>query len=149
MNSLTLAWYEAGHLKTWQLSDQTGTVRLGRDPSRCTIVLSHPTVSGMHVEIEFQPQRQQFILRNLRASNPPLINGKLVAQDGVSLAMGDQIMLGDLMITVQQCQVTSSMPKTYGLQCPRCQRISSYDHLDLGCPWCGTSLASAASMLLP
>ena len=58
MNSLTLQWHDAGEEKTQivyeqQPSKNPGTVRIGRDPKRCDIVLSHPTVSGLHVEIFF------------------------------------------------------------------------------------------------
>ncbi|MGC1248862.1 MAG: hypothetical protein WA865_21820, partial [Spirulinaceae cyanobacterium] len=37
----------------------------------------------------------------------------------------------------------------YGLECPHCRRISSYERIDFGCQWCGTSLAGAASVLVP
>lgn len=36
----------------------------------------------------------------------------------------------------------------YGLQCPQCDRVSSYEQLNIGCPWCGTSLAAAVSVVL-
>ncbi|PSB00727.1 FHA domain-containing protein [Merismopedia glauca] len=35
-----------------------------------------------------------------------------------------------------------------GLECPRCHKVSDYSHLDIGCPWCGTSLAAAVSILV-
>jgi hypothetical protein len=35
-----------------------------------------------------------------------------------------------------------------GLECPRCQKVSDYSYLEIGCPWCGTSLAAAVSVLV-
>lgn len=149
MNYLTLVWTEAGQVKSWQITEQMGTVRLGRDPSRCQVVFSHPTVSGLHVDISFQPQQQRFVLRNLRPSNPPMVNGQVVTQAEVTLTTGDRLLLGDLLLVVQACYVRQPTAVAYGLQCPRCQQICAYDRLDLGCPWCGTSLASAASVIMP
>lgn len=58
MNALTLQWQDAGQDKTQQIYEQQpsknyGTILIGRDPLRCDIVLSNPTVSGLHVEIYF------------------------------------------------------------------------------------------------
>jgi predicted component of type VI protein secretion system len=36
----------------------------------------------------------------------------------------------------------------YGLECPKCHKVSSPEHLQVGCPWCGTSLAAAVSVLV-
>ena len=36
----------------------------------------------------------------------------------------------------------------YGLECPKCHKVSSLEHLQVGCPWCGTSLAAAVSVLV-
>ncbi len=38
--------------------------------------------------------------------------------------------------------------EVYGLQCPKCHKVSSPEHLQVGCPWCGTSLAAAVSVLV-
>jgi hypothetical protein len=37
----------------------------------------------------------------------------------------------------------------YGLECSHCHRISQFQHLKLCCPWCGTSLAAAHSIIVP
>ena len=37
---------------------------------------------------------------------------------------------------------------SYGLQCPNCHKVSSIEHIQVGCPWCGTSLAAAMSVLV-
>lgn len=197
MNELTIEWQETGHtrrqiIRDQQLSKNTGTVRLGRDPLRCDIVLTHPTVSGLHVEIFFNPYIRQFFLRNLRQSNPPWVNGNRLTVYEVILREGTIFNLGETQIKVTAIAIEpspvpptlliSTLPtananqalqgqnqnqyppylsplqpalppasnQTYGLQCPnvKCGRVSPYEQLDLGCPWCGTSLAAAASVLM-
>jgi len=172
-NQLTLEWTEAGvrqnqTIQNGQPSKNQGTVRIGRDPGKCDIVLSHPTVSGLHIEIFFNQELQEFEVRNLRPSNPPLVGGKILAQGEAKLRSGSRIHLGEVEIDVVWVSVTevgiphrvllceekipsSSLPtgpSRYGLQCPKCRRISPYAQLSAGCPWCGTSLAAAASVFL-
>lgn len=189
MNALTLQWYDAGQNKTQKIFEQQpsknpGTVRIGRDPVRCDIVLTHPTVSGLHVEIYFQPQHKRFYIRNLRGEqNPPLIDGKQLIQGELPLNEGSIIYLGQMHLKVIAISITASnsVPETvlappqpparqnpqtptkppiqkqkqqqyqhsYGLQCPNCGRVSTPEHLQVGCPWCGTSLAAAVSVLMP
>lgn len=143
-------------------------VKIGRDRDRCNLVLTHPTVSGLHVAIFFDVTQQQFKLRNLRVTNPPLVNGQRVNTDPVSLQIGSLLQLGQVTLRVSAISlpspeskvpqtvllppnsspVTPSPEANYGLKCPNCQHISPYDHIDFGCPWCGTSLAAAASVLI-
>jgi hypothetical protein len=59
-----------------QPSKNPGTVRIGRDPLVCDIVLSEPTVSGLHVEVFFKAQDKHFYLRSLQQSNPPVVDGQ-------------------------------------------------------------------------
>ncbi|HAZ43405.1 MAG TPA: peptide-binding protein [Cyanobacteria bacterium UBA11371] len=191
MNQLTLEWQEAGQKQTQTISDQQasknpGTVRIGRDPVRCDIVLSHPTVSGLHIEIYFNAWQQRFYLRNMRETNPPWVDGGRLDVPEVALNQGTTIYLGEAQLKVTGVSIVeSNVPptilisphahstkegkfpatphrnnptvppavpnganQTYGLQCPKCQRISPYSRLDIGCPWCGTSLAAAASVLI-
>lgn len=178
MNQLTLEWIESGQLKTRIITDRqstkhAGATRIGRDPDRCDVLISHPTVSGLHVEIFFDPQRHGFYLRNLRDTNPPVINRRKLTSGEVVLQRGMRIGLGQVDVkvvaiainssqtaiagytppsTLPVASVTPSMPNlsppTYGLMCPKCQQLAPYDRLGLGCPWCGTSLASAASILM-
>jgi hypothetical protein len=190
MNTLTLQWYDGSQLKTQTIHEQQpskhfGTIRIGRDPFRCDIILSHPTVSGLHVEIFFNPQQQSFFIRNLREQNPPLINGQRLTKGEIPLSEGSVIYLGqqELKVIAVSLSVASSVPPTiltppqpvtplprpqvqgnlqhqhlptplksqeiYGLQCPRCQKISSYNNLLLGCQYCGHSLQDAKSVLVP
>jgi predicted component of type VI protein secretion system len=185
MNQLTLQWIEAGQAKTavirdGQASKHPGTVRLGRDPVRCDIVLQHPTVSGLHVEIFFNLQQGCFCLRSLRPSNPPMINQHQLTQGDAVLQQNTVIRLGqvDLQVvaialggvaptlvvptsappTIQPIPPTSPLqtptplvaptPATYGLECPKCHKVSPYENLRSGCPWCGASLAAAPSVLV-
>ncbi|MBW4615175.1 MAG: FHA domain-containing protein [Desmonostoc vinosum HA7617-LM4] len=200
MNALTLRWYDAGQDKTQDIYEQQqsknpGTVRIGRDPLRCDIVVSNPTVSGLHVEIFFYNQQQCFYIRNLRSQNPPIINGQQLAQGEIPLNEGAVIFLGQMKFQVTRVAIDNGVPATlivtpqskpvanptppvfsqppaqhqhhqhhqhhyhpqtppapppgvYGLECPKCHRISSTENLQIGCPWCGTSLAAAISVLV-
>jgi FHA domain len=184
MNELTLAWHDAGQNKTQKISDQQpsknpGSVRIGRDPQKCDILMSDLTVSGLHVEIFFNEPQKCFYIRNLRPSNPPLVNGQQLVNGEVALSQGSTIYLGQSQLTVTavdlsassipptiltqpahsvtqppeplltpQHQAATPQQKAYGLMCPKCNQISPYEQLDFGCPWCGTSLAAAASALI-
>lgn len=181
MHELTLKWIEAGEFRTqtiWdkQPSKHPGTVRIGRDPTRCDIVLLHPTVSGLHVEIFYDPQKHHFYLRNLRSSNPSKVDGQILVQGEVMLTPGSLICLGQIKLKViaidprffpegtqsaeedDDSAASVSQPlrrrlprkplPTYGLKCPNCRKISDYKLLDFGCPWCGTSLDKANSVLM-
>ncbi|MBW4454121.1 MAG: FHA domain-containing protein [Nostoc indistinguendum CM1-VF10] len=179
MNALTLQWHDAGQDRTQSIYEQQpsqnrGTVRIGRDPLRCDIVLSHPTVSGLHVEIFFHHQQQRFYIRNLRSQNPPLIDGRQLVQGEVPLTEGTNISLGQIQLKVTKISI-GSIPVTillpphpsvhigyhhhsltppapplgvYGLECPKCHKVSPGENLQIGCRWCGTSLAAAVSVLV-
>ncbi len=176
MHELTLEWQEAAHsrretIRHQQRSKYPGTVRLGRDPARCDLIFSDPTVSGLHIEIFFNPLTHAFALRNLRESNPPLVDGRQIVKGEAPLSQGSIFYLGQLelkVVAVSLAAPNNIIPPTilmppqllatanqavpdiisYGLQCPTCHRVSSFDRMDFGCPWCGTSLAAAASVLM-
>ena len=110
MHTLTLRWVEKGQQNTEIIQDQQpsknpGTVRIGRDPSRCDIVISDLTVSGLHVEIYFHPQSQSFYLRSLRPSNPPVVDGHSLFQGEVPLRQGSVIYLGQMQLNVAAISV--------------------------------------------
>ena len=164
MNSLTLQWHDAGEEKTQivyeqQPSKNPGTVRIGRDPKRCDIVLSHPTVSGLHVEIFFNYQQKRFYIRILSDNNPPLVDGKQLFKGDAPLNSFPATILEPPKPGQNSHPVSPGIPPkpastapshqgSYGLQCPNCHRVSSIEHLQVGCPWCGTSLAAAVSVLV-
>ncbi|MGJ5675791.1 MAG: FHA domain-containing protein [Nostochopsis sp.] len=245
MNALTLQWHDAGQTKTQKIqetqpSKNPGTIRIGRDPVRCDIILSHPTVSGLHIEIFFNAQQQGFWIKNLREQNPPLVDGQKLVQGEIPLSEGSIIYLGQQQLKVTEVSVPggSTVPPTiltppqpqasnpppipvvqpqehqnyyqptpqpqqqaqpqlhpnyhqhapqpqlhpnyhqhapqpqvaahhphhpvtpvvqqqpqpqgvYGLQCPRCKKLSLYQNLLLGCQHCGHSLQDAVSVLVP
>lgn len=110
---LTLEWSEAGQLKTWtirdkQLSKNPGTIRIGRDPAKCDLVLSNLTVSGLHVEIFFKPNQQRFYLRNLRQSNPPVVDGEPLATGETGLNPGSTVRLGQMELKVTEIKLKQS-----------------------------------------
>lgn len=199
MNRLRLEWIEAGQVRTQTITDQiptknARTFRIGRDPALCDLAIQHPTVSKLHIEIFFVSQQKSFYLRNLRASNPPLVDRQRILQHGVELHQGSRIRLGELDLIVREVQLAAFLAPTvivlpvvapppvsvssptpsvaphpsfpsgspvppaqvaqpevelsYGLQCPKCYRVSPYEHLEVGCAWCGTSLAAAQSALV-
>lgn len=118
MRSLTIEWQESNKLRVEQIreyqpSKNPGTVRIGRNPNQCDIVLGHPTVSGLHVEIFFDPEQERFYLRNLRHSNPPLVNGKNLAQGALAISQGSTICLGEIALEVVSDNIsylTNDMP---------------------------------------
>jgi serine/threonine-protein kinase len=107
MHELTLEWMEAGQLKTQtlsnkQLSKNPGTIRIGRDRQACDIVLSEPTVSGLHAEIFYNSEQQCFYVRPLRQSNPPVIDGQPLLTGEVVLSEGSNLRLGQLDLRVRE-----------------------------------------------
>ncbi len=174
MNTLTLQWHDTGQDRVQNIYEQQpsknpSTVRIGRDPMRCDILLSHPTVSGLHVEIFFHHQQQCFYIRNLRSPNPPIIDGQQLVQGEMPLHEGSIIYLGQLKLQVIAVTVNNIAPTiltppqppippspsaspapqgVYGLECPNCHKISPVENLQIGCPWCGTSLAASVSVLV-
>ncbi|BDI14690.1 hypothetical protein ANSO36C_04920 [Nostoc cf. commune SO-36] len=179
MNALTLQWHDAGQHKTQDIYEQQssqnpGTVRIGRDPLRCDIVLSNLTVSGLHVEIFFHHQQQRFYIRNLRSQNPPIVDGRQLVQGEMPLTEGSSISLGQIKLNVTKVSMANipatillpphppihighhqysptppaPPPGVYGLECPKCHKVSPAENLQIGCRWCGTSLAAAVSVLV-
>ncbi|RMF24698.1 MAG: FHA domain-containing protein [Cyanobacteria bacterium J083] len=170
MAELTLEWLENGQKRTKTISDkqktkQAGVVRLGRDPRQCDILFQDLTVSKIHVEIFFHPQQQQFCLRNLRDSNPPFVDGNKVTKGIVPLQPGAKIYLGQLPLKVISVVIEPPKPevelhssplaakqnvlsgKSYMLSCPHCGRACPYEWINVGCKWCGTSLAGAQTIV--
>lgn len=102
MHQLTLEWTTAGQPRRRVLSispSQPQRFLLGRDPAQCDLVLDHPTVSGLHVEISFDSAAGQFILHNLKPTNPPWVDGQAIATS-TPLHPGAQIYLGQQAIAV-------------------------------------------------
>ena len=120
MNQLTLNWIENGQERTKVLNDQLlsknpGTIRIGRDPAQCDIVLQDSTlsVSKLHVEIFFNHQQQGFYLRNLRSTNPPQVDGKSLVQGEMLLRQGSLITLGKMTLKVIEISLTAPPNSTH------------------------------------
>ena len=168
MKELTLIWTESGQQQHYQIrqtpiGQYPVTTRIGRDPNRCDLVLCDPTISGLHVEIFFDLKTDQFRVRNLRSTNPAIL-------DGQSLRVGDQAFKSESQLILGQQQIRvfavisppQVIPQTvpisppispnttvqYGLRCPTCGHICSFEQLGLSCQWCGTTLAAAESVVL-
>lgn len=110
IHELTLEWYDAGLLHRRDIQPQQstrypGAVRIGRDPSRCDIVLSDITVSGLHVEIFFNSDDQHFYVRNLRETNPPVIDGRSLPQGERVLNQDSRLQLGQVELNVTAISV--------------------------------------------
>lgn len=114
--ALTLEWENAGNKETQQFYDQQptnipGIIRIGRDSKQCDVVLSHSTISAMHVEIYFNQQQLRFFLRNLQSRNICLVNGvSLVQNEEFPLSQGSIIHLGkeNQQITVSAVSITGA-----------------------------------------
>ncbi|HAG84049.1 MAG TPA: hypothetical protein DCL61_23575 [Cyanobacteria bacterium UBA12227] len=105
MYQLTLEWQEARQTKTKTICDQLigqnrTTVRIGRHSTQCDLVLRHPTVSALHAEIFFNPTQHAFVLRNLRETNPPMVDGRQISHGEVPLHQGSTIHLGQVELKV-------------------------------------------------
>jgi FHA domain len=154
MSELILTWVEDEITKSYNVG--LTMARIGRDPARCDLVLAHPTISGLHVMIYFDSLKQSFWIRNMRESNPPMVNGQSLSKGERELKMNMAIALGQQILQITKIDIdapitTQGNPHhAYGLKCPnlKCAKISPYERITLVCPWCGTSLAGAASSIL-
>ncbi len=121
MGQITLSWTEAGQPKTQTLDTdvpdvhrQSPSLRIGRDPVQCDIVLPSTTeldcrVSRLHAEIVFNPSHQCFYLRNLKPSNPITVNAQVVGAEAYPLQGGSIIRMGSTELVVQSA---SAIPPT-------------------------------------
>ncbi|MEM6753830.1 MAG: FHA domain-containing serine/threonine-protein kinase, partial [Cyanobacteria bacterium P01_C01_bin.38] len=108
---LTLEWVESNDIKTYKITSKQfskipGKIRIGRDPQDCDIVLSELTVSALHVEIFFNPEREKFYLRNLRQKNPPILDGQLLLAGEMPLSTNSVLRLGQQNIKVKDIAST-------------------------------------------
>lgn len=155
MHRLALEWVEEGRNRSQTFSfNQAGErpVRIGRDDKQCNLVLKDTTntVSGLHVEIFFNPQNHTFYLRNLTKNrarpNPAWVDGQKVIEQEIALKPGTTIQLGRMMLRANIESTPASKP-VYGLKCHVCSNISPRSDLSLVCRWCGTSLVAAESAI--
>jgi predicted component of type VI protein secretion system len=152
---LVLSWTELGKHRSYTITSDRHNhrpVKIGRDPLRVEMVINNPTVSGLQASIYYDPASQQFLIQSLRETNPVLVDGQKLTQGAKPVKDKGRLQMGNLTIklAVQKPIITNAVTE-YGLKCPnpKCGKISPYESLKLVCPWCGTSLASAQSMIMP
>lgn len=106
MTELTLEWVEGGISRSEQIqpnqpSKNPGTVRIGRDPQKCDIVLSDSSVSGLQAEVYYHAGSQAFYLRSLRDTNPPIVNGQPITTGEVPLGTASTVSLGRVVLNAR------------------------------------------------
>lgn len=106
MTELTLEWVEGGVSRSEQIlpnqpSKNPGTVRIGRDPQKCDIVLSDSSVSGLQAEVYYHAGSQAFYLRSLRDTNPPIVNGQPITTGEVPLGTASTVSLGRVVLNAR------------------------------------------------
>lgn len=119
-------------------------------PSNPPLVNDHPLLVGEQIlaigsQIRLGEVTLQVIA--LETDVPPVsdaVSAPPRTQLWRSVNMQDAVPFNPGSITPVQSEVAH-----YGLECPSCKRVSDYDRTQLGCAWCGTSLAAAVSLLLP
>ena len=134
MDSITLVWTEADERKTQRFvlssTKKPWTVRIGRDPAQCDLVLPSLTesdckVSRLHVEIVFKPAHCSFYLRNLKLNNPVRVDGKTVFGSEVELEQGSTIILGETILEVVSLSADPVPVTVFASIGP-----SKFDHVD-------------------
>lgn len=152
---LVLSWKEIGKNRSYTINSDRHSnrpVKIGRDPLRAELVINNPTVSGLQASIHYEPTTQLFLVQSLRETNPVLVDGQKLTQVPKPVRDRGRLQMGNLTIQLEiKHPILTNALTEYGLKCPnpKCGKISTYESLKLVCPWCGTSLASAQSMIMP
>lgn len=68
------------------------TLRVGRDPVQCSIVLSEPRVSGLHATVRFQ--EGQLWVKDEGSNNGTFIDGLRVQGEWLPVPSGSQLRFG-------------------------------------------------------
>ena len=117
MTELLLEWIEAGvsrseRIQPNQPSKNPGTVRIGRDPQKCDIVLADSSVSGLQAEVYYHQGSQVFYLRSLRDTNPPLVNGQPITNGEVPIGTASTLNLGRVVLNARVSNGPGGIPPT-------------------------------------
>jgi FHA domain len=91
--------------RTWEL--RLGINRVGRDPN-CDFVISHPTISSIHCEIEVS--NNGVLLRDCNSTNGTFLNGDPLKGEAW-LARGQELRLGDVELLVESTEVNVAIPQ--------------------------------------
>ena len=158
MNTLTLQWQEGNknitqHISPEQPSKNPGSIRIGRDPQQCDIVLTPNSVSRLHAEILFDAKQQTFYIRNYSAKSPTRVDDKLIKTGEItSLNTGNIIFLGEQQLQVLNVNIIANIPSSknpvYALQCSKCGKVLPREKEKQMCDGCGKSLVDAMSVLV-
>ncbi|ELR99597.1 FHA domain-containing protein [Gloeocapsa sp. PCC 73106] len=153
MYRIILEWSEGDRLRTRTISTDDPTlfpnvIRLGRgDQTQCDVILTNTdpqierTVSRLHAEIIFDPQKKAFFLRNLTgdrpAPNPIIVDNQTIIKEVVKLDSGTTIKLGKILLTVKTLEIISTSSQ-YIVKCsgPK-QHLLTKEYEGLNCPYCG------------
>ena len=117
MTELLLEWIEAGvsrseRIQPNQPSKNPGTVRIGRDPQKCDIVLADSSVSGLQAEVYYHVGSQVFYVRSLRDTNPPTINGQPITNGEVPIGSASTLNLGRVVLNARVSNAPGGVPPT-------------------------------------
>jgi pSer/pThr/pTyr-binding forkhead associated (FHA) protein len=144
--TLHLRWTLQGKTREEAATAATA-VTIGRLPEN-VLQIDHDTVSRTHVEIAARDGR--FVLTDLtNGRNAVTVNQRVVAGERV-LNAGDIIRLGavTLIVTAVQRPETAGHSRSPGkalVVCPNCLREVDGSLED--CPWCGTALVNAQTVI--
>lgn len=124
-------------------------VTVGRDAS-AAIVLPSPSVSRQHARIAEKGGR--FVITDITSGRNPITVNQRPLSGERYLSPGDVIKLGDVTLVVTSVQGASQhrsgiidLPKGRLVVCPTCHREVDGSLQD--CPWCGTALVNAETVL--
>lgn len=124
-------------------------VVIGREAPSAIIIPSRH-VSRQHARIAEKGGR--FVISDVTAGRNPITVNKRVLGEERYLSPGDVIELGDLTIIVTSVQGATpqrsgiiDLPKGRLVDCPTCHR--EVDGALQDCPWCGTALVNAETVL--
>jgi pSer/pThr/pTyr-binding forkhead associated (FHA) protein len=74
-------------------------LRIGRDPSRCDIVIMDQTVSRLHAEIHFIPG-EGIVIRDMGSANGTFVDGKPISHEFHPIGIRSSLTLGRLQLAV-------------------------------------------------
>ncbi len=91
-------WLEDGAARRHPLDEQAGLARVGRSIEN-DVVLDSPRVSRYHAHIRFE--RGAWYVYDLDSTNGTFVGDRRVGSESVALGPGDQLRLGDRVLTVR------------------------------------------------
>ncbi len=145
---MKLHWNLGGHTHDETIVSGEPVI-IGRDASAAIVIVS-PTVSRQHARITEKGGR--FVIADVTSGRNPITVNQRALNGERYLSPGDVITLGEVTIVVTTVQ--SSILQRNGIielrngrlvSCPTCHREVDGSLQD--CPWCGTALVNAETVL--